>query len=124
MVNFGPRDTVPAGFAERNLYIHNPEVTLMRTTPEECAQLGREIARKLSAATGPVALFIPLKGVSAISGEGGPFYDPEADEALFGAVRETLAGNLELHELENNINDRGFAEAMVARLAELLEESR
>jgi uncharacterized protein (UPF0261 family) len=124
MVNFGPRDTVPAGFAERKLYIHNPEVTLMRTTPEECAQLGREIARKLSAATGPVALFIPLKGVSAISGEVGPFYDPEADEALFGAVRETLAGNVELHELENNINDRGFAEAMVARLAELLEESR
>ena len=72
MVNFGPRDTVPEKFADRNLYLHNPSITLMRTTPEECAELGRRLGAKLSAATGPVALFIPLRGVSAISGEGGP----------------------------------------------------
>ena len=62
MVNFGPRETVPPQFDDRNLYVHNPTVTLMRTTPEECAELGRQIARKLSAATGPTALFVPLKG--------------------------------------------------------------
>src|SRR5919108_439527 len=66
MVNFGPRETVPAEFRDRNLYVHNPSVTLMRTTREECAELGRTIAGKLAAARGPVALFIPLKGVSAI----------------------------------------------------------
>ena len=83
MVNFGARDTVPARFEDRNLYVHNPSITLMRTTPEECAELGRRIARKLSAATGPVALFVPLGGVSMIDAEGQPFHDPEADAALF-----------------------------------------
>jgi uncharacterized protein (UPF0261 family) len=71
MVNFGPRDTVPERFAGRTLYEHNPVVTLMRTTPEECAELGRRVGARLSAATGPVALFVPLRGVSALSGEGG-----------------------------------------------------
>lgn len=124
MVNFGPRDTVPAEFATRNLYVHNPQVTLMRTTPQESAELGREIARKLSAAQGPVALFVPLKGVSAISGEGGPFHDPDADRALFDAVREGLGPNVELHEIDANINDPEFAHVMVARLAEFLEGSK
>ena len=91
MVNFGPRETVPTQFEGRNLYVHNPTVTLMRTTPEECAELGRRIARKLTAATGPTALFVPLKGVSMIATEGGPFHDPDADEALFAALREGLA---------------------------------
>src|SRR3954452_7239159 len=67
MVNFGPRETVPERFKERNLYVHNPTVTLMRTTPDECEQLGREIGSKLSAATGPTALFIPLGGISMIA---------------------------------------------------------
>ena len=88
MVNFGPRETVPPQFEDRNLYVHNPTITLMRTTPEECAELGRQIARKLSAATGPTALFVPLKGVSMIATEGGPFHDAAADEALFAALRE------------------------------------
>ncbi len=124
MVNFGARATVPSQFEDRNLYVHNPSVTLMRTTPEECAELGRTIARKLAGARGPVALFLPLKGVSAIDSEGGPFYDPAADEALFGALRENLAPNVELHELENNINDTEFALAMADRLEEYLEEAR
>ncbi|MEW6635985.1 MAG: Tm-1-like ATP-binding domain-containing protein, partial [Actinomycetota bacterium] len=79
MVNFGPTETVPERFRDRNLYVHNPTVTLMRTTPGECAELGRRIARKLNAARGPVTLFVPLKGVSMIDAEGQPFHDPEAD---------------------------------------------
>jgi uncharacterized protein (UPF0261 family) len=124
MVNFGARDTVPSQFEGRNLYVHNPSVTLMRTTPEECAELGRVIARKLAGARGPVALFIPLRGVSAIDDEGGPFYDPEADEALFEALRENLPSNVELHELEHNINDPEFALAMADRLERYLTEVR
>jgi uncharacterized protein (UPF0261 family) len=124
MVNFGARDTVPSQFEGRNLYVHNPSVTLMRTTPEECAELGRIIARKLAGARGPVALFIPLRGVSAIDDEGGPFYDPEADEALFEALRENLPSNVELHELEHNINDPEFALAMADRLERYLTEVR
>jgi uncharacterized protein (UPF0261 family) len=120
MVNFGARDTVPSRFERRNLYVHNPSVTLMRTTPEECSELGRQIGRKLSAARGPVALFVPLRGVSAISTEGGPFHDPAADGALFTALRDNLAGNVELHELDTHVNDPRFATAMAARLDELI----
>jgi uncharacterized protein (UPF0261 family) len=119
MVNFGARETVPPQFEERNLYIHNPSVTLMRTTPEECAELGRRIARKLSQATGPVSLFVPLRGVSMIDAEGQPFHDPEADAALFEALREGLDGSrVELVELDNNINDEEFAVAMADKLHE------
>jgi uncharacterized protein (UPF0261 family) len=120
MVNFGARDTVPAQFETRNLYIHNPSVTLMRTTPQESAELGRQIARKLSAARGPVALFMPLRGVSAISGEGGPFYDADADAALIGALRENIGKNVEVHEMDVNINDPEFARAMAAKLDEYM----
>jgi uncharacterized protein (UPF0261 family) len=117
MVNFGAKDTVPPQFADRNLYVHNPSVTLMRTTPDECAELGRRIARKLSAATGPTVLFIPRQGVSLIDAEGQPFHDPEADAALFAAVREA---DVEVIEMDNNINDEAFAAAMAAKLDELL----
>jgi uncharacterized protein (UPF0261 family) len=123
MVNFGARDTVPPQFESRNLYIHNPSVTLMRTTPEECAELGRIVARKLADARGPTALFIPLGGVSAIDVEGAPFYDPAADRALFGAVRENLTDSVELHELDHNINDPEFATAMADKLVGYLEEA-
>ena len=120
MVNFGPRETVPPQFEDRNLYVHNPTITLMRTTPEECAELGRRIARKLSAATGPTALFVPLKGVSMIATEGGPFHDAAADEALFSALRENLGPNVELHELDLDVNDPAFADAMANRLHEMV----
>jgi uncharacterized protein (UPF0261 family) len=120
MVNFGPRATVPQQFEGRNLYVHNPAVTLMRTTPEECAELGWRIARKLSAATGPTALFVPLRGVSMIATEGGPFHDREADEALFRALREELGPNVEVHELDLDVNDPAFADAMANRLHELV----
>jgi uncharacterized protein (UPF0261 family) len=124
MVNFGARDTVPEQFEDRNLYVHNPEITLMRTTPEECAELGRRIARKLSAARGPVALFIPLGGVSMIDAEGQPFHDPEADAALFEALRADLADNVELVEMDCNINDEAFATAMAEKLDNYLTAAR
>jgi uncharacterized protein (UPF0261 family) len=120
MVNFGPRDTVPAQFEGRNLYVHNPTVTLMRTTADECAELGRTIGRKLSAATSPTVLFVPLKGVSMIDVEGQVFYDAGADAALFAGLRETLDDTVEVHEVETDINDEAFALAMADRLHELI----
>jgi uncharacterized protein (UPF0261 family) len=120
MVNFGPRDTVPAKFEGRNLYIHNPTITLMRTTPDECAELGRQIGRKLSAARGATVLFVPLKGVSMIAVEGQPFHDAAADDALFAGLQETLAPSVEVHELDTDINDPVFADAMADRLHELI----
>jgi uncharacterized protein (UPF0261 family) len=124
MVNFGPRESVPEKFEGRNLYVHNPTVTLMRTTPDECAELGREIGRKLSAATGPTALFVPLRGVSMIAVEGQPFYDAAADAALVEGLHETLNGSVEVHELETDINDPDFATAMADRLHELIGARR
>jgi uncharacterized protein (UPF0261 family) len=123
MVNFGPRESVPEQFAGRNLYVHNPTVTLMRTTPDECRELGRRIGRKLGAARGPVVLYVPLLGISAIAVEGGPFHDAEADEALREGLHETLPGQVELHELELEINDPRFADAMAKRLHELIREA-
>ncbi len=120
MVNFGPRETVPAQFEDRNLYVHNPTVTLMRTTPAECAELGRQIGRKLSAAQGATVLFVPLKGVSMIAVEGQPFHDAAADDALVAGLHETLAPSVEVHELDTDINDPAFALAMADRLHELI----
>src|SRR5438132_9329223 len=88
MVNFGPIESAPDRFRGRNLYVHNATVTLMRTTPEECHELGRRIGKKLSGARGPTALFVPLKGVSMLSTEGQPFHDPDADEALIRGIEE------------------------------------
>jgi uncharacterized protein (UPF0261 family) len=130
MVNFGPRDTVPAVFEGRNLYVHNPTITLMRTSPQECRELGRQIGRKLSAAKGPTALFVPLKGVSMIAVEGQPFHDPAADAALREGLAEALEAGVELHELDLDVNDEAFAVAMADRLHEMVtaagpaEESR
>ena len=124
MVNFGPRETVPSQFGDRHLYVHNPTVTLMRTTAEECGELGRTIGGKLIAATGPVAVFVPLRGVSMIDVDGQPFRDAEADEALFDGLRESLDSRIELHELDLDVNDDRFADAMADRLHELIEATR
>jgi uncharacterized protein (UPF0261 family) len=121
MVNFGAPDTVPARFAGRRLLRHNPEVTLMRTTPDECAALGRVVGERVSAARGPTALFVPLGGVSQVSVPGGPFFDPEADAALFDAVRASVGSAVELHELDTDVNDPRFAAATAQRLHELIE---
>lgn len=120
MVNFGPQDTVPGQFQGRRFYQHNPTVTLMRTTPEECAELGHIVARKLNAAAGPVALFVPLRGVSAIAVEGGAFYDPDADRALLDGLKAGLSDHIEVHELDMDINDARFARAMAERLDQLI----
>jgi uncharacterized protein (UPF0261 family) len=125
MVNFGPRDTVPPQFEDRNLYVHNPTITLMRTTADEMAELGRRIARKLNGADGPTVLFVPLKGVSAIDVEGQPFHDAEADAALFAALREGIdPGKVEVHEVDADVNDAAFATAMADRLHELVQGAR
>ena len=123
MVNFGGIESVPEAFKGRTLYKHNPTVTLMRTTPEECAQLGKIIAEKLNATTGPTVLFVPLKGVSMIDAVGQPFYSAEADAALFEALRQTVdRTRVELVELDLHINDPAFAQAMAGRLVEMLKK--
>jgi len=121
MVNFGPEDSVPEELRDRKFHVHNPQVTLMRTTPEECAELGRIIAGKLDAATGPTALFLPLGGVSMIDVEGEAFYDPEADAALFDALREHVGPDVELVEMETDINDEAFALALARKLDEYMQ---
>jgi uncharacterized protein (UPF0261 family) len=115
-------ETVPERFRQRNLYRHNPNVTLMRTTPEECAEIGRRIAEKLNAARGPTTLLIPLRGVSMLDREGQPFWDPEADAALFQALRQHLRPPVELVELDLHLNDPAFADAASDRLLEMLAQ--
>jgi uncharacterized protein (UPF0261 family) len=119
MVNFRAPETVPDKFRARRFYRHNPTVTLMRTTPPENERLGEEIARKVSASTGPAAVLLPLRGVSAIDAAGQPFDDPPAREALFAAIRANLQG-VELIELDRHINDPEFAEAAANKLLELM----
>jgi uncharacterized protein (UPF0261 family) len=121
MVNFGPLDTVPPQFKDRNLYVHNATVTLMRTTEPECAELGRIIARKLNAATGPLTLFIPAGGVSMIDVPGAPFHDPAADAALIRELKAGLRPDVEVVEMATDINDPVFATAMAERLDELYQ---
>jgi uncharacterized protein (UPF0261 family) len=120
MVNFGPRDTVPAHFRGRTLYEHNASVTLLRTSVDECAELGRILAGKLNAATGPTVLFIPRGGVSMIDVPGGPFHDPGADAALIEAVLGRLEPHVEVIDRPEAINDPAFGPAMADRLHALL----
>lgn len=111
MVNFGARETVPAQFAKRNLYVHNAQVTLMRTTPEENKAIGEWIVARLNQMEGPVRFLLPLGGVSAIDVPNMPFHDPKADAALFEAIRGgwKKAGNRKLIEVDAAINDAKFA---------------
>lgn len=120
MVNFGPPDTVPEKFRGRRFYQHNPTITLMRTTPEENDRLGREIAEKASAARGPTAVLVPLRGVSAIDAEGKPFWWPEADQALFQSLRLWMSPQVRLIELDLHINDPEFAATVARTLLEML----
>jgi uncharacterized protein (UPF0261 family) len=115
MINFGGRETVPAQLASRNLYVHNAQVTLMRTTAEENAATGRWIAERINRMEGQVRFLLPLRGVSAIDAPGKPFHDPAADAALFDAIRSSWkpAPNRQLIEVDAHINDPAFAEAAV-----------
>jgi uncharacterized protein (UPF0261 family) len=109
MVNFGEPASVPERYRGRRFYHHNAQVTLMRTTPEECAELGQILAEKCNLSTGPVGVFIPLKGISVISAPGQPFHWPEADAALFGAWKAGLRKDIPVTEYDGNINDPEFA---------------
>jgi len=122
MVNWGPLDTVPAPFKGRNLYKHNPQVTLMRTTAEENARMGRWIGDKLNRMDGPVRFFLPEGGVSLLDAPGKPFHDPAADAALFRALEDTVrpAPNRKLIRLPFNVNDPAFADALVTAFEEVV----
>jgi uncharacterized protein (UPF0261 family) len=120
MVNFHAPESVPAKFSGRRFYHHNPQVTLMRTTPEECAELGRILAEKANASTGPVTVLLPLQAISVISAEGQPFHDPQADAALFEAIRKNLRPGVALVEVDAKINDPVFAEKCATALLEML----
>ena len=122
MVNFGPRDTVPDKFKDRRFYQHNSNVTLMRTTPQENDKLGKEIAEKASAAQGPTAVLLPLKGVSAIDREGQAFWWPQADRALFQSIRNWVGPQVRLIELDMHINDAEFAQSAADTLLGMLNK--
>ena len=120
MVNFRAMHTVPEPFRGRTLYRHNPNVTLMRTTAEECREIGRRIAENLNKTTSPTVLMLPLKGVSMLDREGEPFHDPEADAALFDTLRRHIRPPVELVELDLHINDTAFADAVFERMIALM----
>ena len=116
MVNFGAPETVPSKFADRTFYQHNPQVTLMRTSPEECAELGRILAEKINLSTAPVTVLLPLKAISVISAPGQKFHDPIADRILFTALKAFLRKDIEVVELDCAINAPEFARACAEKL--------
>ena len=121
MVNFWGLESVPEKFRARKLHVHNPQVTLMRTTPEECRRIGAWIAEKLNACEGPVRFLIPEKGVSALDIEGGAFFDAEADAALFEALQAGLrtTPRRQLIRLPLHINDPAFSDALAQNFLEI-----
>ncbi|HET6879693.1 MAG TPA: Tm-1-like ATP-binding domain-containing protein, partial [Pirellulales bacterium] len=112
-------DSVPAQFSGRTFYRHNANVTLMRTTPGENAAIGTDIGGKLAAAAGPVVVFLPQRGVSALDRDGQPFNDPQARQALFDAIRRS-AESVEIVDVDRHINDPEFAAAAAKKLLEML----
>jgi uncharacterized protein (UPF0261 family) len=122
MVNFGAPETMPPQFRERRLYRHNPTVTLMRTTADECREIGGRIARQLNRATGPVVVLLPMRGVSMIDREGQPFHDADADSALFASLCQQLRKDIRVRELDAHINDPEFAHALADELLALLPD--
>jgi uncharacterized protein (UPF0261 family) len=125
MVNFGAIDTVPAQYRDRTLYVHNPQVTLMRTTEEENARMGRWIGERLNRCEGPVRFLLPEGGVSVLDAPGMPFHDPEADAALFAALEETVVqtARRRLIRVPGAINDPEFADALLAEYRAVLKEA-
>ncbi|MBV8410998.1 MAG: Tm-1-like ATP-binding domain-containing protein, partial [Alphaproteobacteria bacterium] len=123
MVNFWAMGTVPAPLRGRTLYRHNDNVTLMRTTPDECERIGRFIVDKLNRMEGPVRFLIPEGGVSGIDAPGKPFWDPAADKALFDAIARGFrsVANRRLIRLPHHINDPAFADAAVAAFNEIAQ---
>ncbi len=126
MVNWGPIETVPQKYKDRLLYKHNPQVTLMRTTAEENAVMGRWIAERLNRCEGPVRFLLPEGGVSLLDAPGMPFHDPAADQALFRAIEEVFrpTANRRLIRLPHNINDPAFARALVDNFRDIMRAAR
>jgi uncharacterized protein (UPF0261 family) len=124
MVNFGERASVPAKFAGRRFYQHNPQVTLMRTTPAECTELGRILAEKINAYTAPVTVLLPRRAISIISAAGQPFHDPVADKALFTALMSHLRKDIPVIDLDTEINDPAFARACAGALLANIRDAR
>jgi uncharacterized protein (UPF0261 family) len=124
MVNFGARETVPTEFRDRNLYVHNPQVTLMRTTPAENALMGVWIGERLNLCEGPVRFLLPEGGVSVLDAPGMAFHDPEADAALFTALERTVrqTARRRLVRVPHALNDTPFADALVAEYRAVLGE--
>src|SRR5699024_10257225 len=121
---FGPRELVPDRFDDRSFVVHNPTVTLMRTTAEENTTLGERIGAKLAAATGPTAVVLPLRGLSGIDARDQPFHDPDADAALFEAVRTAVAGSaVEVIEADQHLNDPGFGRDAARRLHAMITQT-
>lgn len=120
MVNFWAPSTVPPALAARRFYPHNANVTLMRTTPDECQQLGKILAEKLNLSQGPVRLLLPLKGWSMIDAPGGPFWWPEANEAFRMAIKQHLRADIPVLELDVNVNDPLFARTAAENLLQLI----
>jgi uncharacterized protein (UPF0261 family) len=122
MVNFWAMDTVPARFRGRNLYRHNQNVTLMRTTAEECVAIGRFLVDKLNRMEGPVRFLVPEGGLSLIDAPGGPFWDPAADRVLFDTIATGFraGAHRKLVRLPHNVNDPAFADALVRSFAEIV----
>lgn len=120
MANFGAFDTVPEQYKDRNLYKWNPSATLLRTNVDENRRIGPMIAAAANAAKGPVSIVIPLRGVSMLDRVGGDFWDPEADQACFEAIKEKLRPDIPLIELDNNINDPEFADKAAEILLDML----
>ena len=119
MVNFGPRDTVPERYRHRLLHQHNPQVTLMRTTPDENEQMGRWIGERLNQMDAPVRFLLPEGGVSALDKAGGAFYDQAADAALFRALEQTVrqTSTRQLVRVPAHINDAAFVDGGARRLS-------
>jgi uncharacterized protein (UPF0261 family) len=122
IINFWGPETIPEKYRDRRIYKHNEKQYLVRTTPEDNVQLGTIIAGKLNMSVGPVAVYIPLRGISVISSPGGPYHWPEADAALFESLRATLRKDIPCHELDLNINDPEFARAMAEGLLAMVRE--
>lgn len=122
MANFGAIETVPEKYRERNLYQWNPNVTLLRTNVEENRRIGEMIAAAANASGAPVAVILPLGGVSMLDSEGGRFWDPEADRACFDAIKENVNPNVTVIEMEENVNDPAFADRVASTLLGMLEE--
>jgi uncharacterized protein (UPF0261 family) len=122
MVNFWGINTVPDRFKNRQLYEWNSNVTLMRTTPDENQRLGSLLARKLNQATGPVAIFLPLQGISELDSPGGMFWNPAANDALFQTIKDKVRNNIPVYEIDCNINDQEFSDQVSEKLLEFLED--